>query len=106
MVLRDLLLEKEMVEHEDGYGGHTQTLHNAKNIQCKISVNTNPAISNIFGTFDEKILYVWSREALSQNYLYEYRGNNYTVRAQEKNNRFYYSILIEEKPTYTTKEGK
>lgn len=105
MVLRDLLLEKEMIKTEDGYGGFTEILHKTRNIQCKISVNTDPAISNIFGTFDEKILYIWTREALSQDYLYEYRGNNYTVRAQEKNNRFYYSILIEEKPIYV-KEGE
>lgn len=97
MILRDKLIQVREEYLPDNSGGRTVDLDSIERIEvdCKVSVNTNPEILSQYGENNEQVLDVISFFPLVDVCKYFYENKPYTLRHITHNNRFYHSILVE-----------
>jgi hypothetical protein len=97
MVIRDKITKITSDKISDGMGGFDSQSETLTDIECKASLNTSPEVAAAFGLSREQVLYVVTKEELDKEAFYLFNDMKFSLRFQTKNNRFYFSTLIEVK---------
>lgn len=95
MVMRQTLIEIKLQKDSDGMGGFNLTETAIRDIFCKISNVSSPELLNMYGQHGEDVLRVFSDVELSADNIYMYNNKRFSLRKIVKNNRLFYSVLVE-----------